>query len=219
MDEFFLKKAKEYYDLAKDSQWPERRTPEELRKYARGLQDVTKYQYALNARVTKKGKDYNKLKWNISWQPLSIWPKFRNIIKDKITSLILEPSTEAIDENARIEKIFSKNLMKLASDPSTVLFAGKDFGVDQEEVEYLMQFGGIRLAAEILMKDGIDLTLLISKYPELAGMVAEDIIDLGRFGLHVYNDNGKQKVEYVDNPLDLVHFENLVLLDSFPCLL
>jgi len=211
--ETFLRRARYYYGMFENDQTSipyfshqnkasfsniNRRTPWELRSYAKGLQPIEKYQKACGALVPKGRKNAGKNTWNISWQPINVWPKFRNILKDKFTSLLLEPNTEAVDDMARIEKIFTKNLLKLTANPATQIMTGKTSPVEEEDVNYIYQMGAVKLESEILMKDVVDDSLEKSRMKMLAEMFAEDIIDLNQWAAHIYADGAKQKIEYVD---------------------
>lgn len=215
-EKFFLRRMEYYYGLySRDNtaignggmffRGSERRSIKELRDHARGLQNVNKYKDLCDPVDKKTGKRM----WNISWQPATILSKFRNIVKDKMTSLMLEPITEANDEAARIEKSNIKNLLKiLRQDETAQMTDGVQFdepsefsdAESPEDVDAIYEMGGIRLAVEIMMKDAIDITLYRSRWDTLSGMIAEDIVDLNAFAADQEVINTKQELKYVDLP-------------------
>lgn len=185
-----------------------KRSVKELRDYGRGEIDVRKFQNRLDPMITK-GKNKGKRRWNISWDPLRVYSKIRNIMKSKITGLILVPQTHAIDEDARVEKLMSKNRAKLLMNESMKMFMeGSGYvpqstqdmvGVDsKEEVDMLYEMGGIRLAAEIKMKDAIDKLIENSSWRTIRSMIVEDIIDLNGFAVDQVTENGREVLKYVD---------------------
>lgn len=177
-----------------------------LRSHARGVQD-SQAVYRPQLDPTREIQDSNgNLKrtgnWTISWDPIKVLPKFRSLAIQKITDLILIPKTEAIDETARLSKKYEENRMKLIRNPSTKAIhdiPDKHKEIETEsDVDFISQMGGIRLAVEIMMKDGIDITMYKSNFPVVTKMLAEDIVDVNAMAVHQFNKNGEEIIEYVD---------------------
>lgn len=209
----YLKKLQEVYELYNDNGLAiddggalfsnDKRDIYTLRSHARGVQNTSKYADQLDpVQKDSTGKLAKKRQWGISWEPVKILSKFRTLAIEKITDLILIPNTEAIDDTARIAKKNKENRMKLIRNPNTQMVKKMDDGNPEietvEDVDFISKMGGIRLAVEIMMKDGIDATLYQSNYEVVARMLAEDIIDVNAFATHQEPINGMEKIHYVD---------------------
>ena len=218
-DSYYLEVCKKVYRMYADgwthlnplgvrNEGTSRRSVKELRDYGRGVIDVRKFQDRLDPKIDK-GKNRGRRRWNISWDPLRVYSKTRNIMKSKISSLVLVPSTQAIDEEARLERMMKKNRAKLLRNDNMKMFMqGTGFvpeepqdmaGVEtQEEIDMLYEMGGIRLAAEIKMKDAIDKLMENSSWSVISGMAIEDIIDLNGLAVDQVSENGMEVLKYVD---------------------
>jgi hypothetical protein len=184
-----------------------RRSFSELRDHARGLVDPSLYQNRYDPPL-EDGPNKGTHTWDISWQPYPIIPKFRNILKDKFRNLVLQPSVEANDASARMERNFVKNRMKLERRPETQqMVKGTPYaselpsqpGIDTpDDVEFFYQMGGIMLGAEILMKDAIDAHMKNANWKAIEERVYEDIIDLNIMSIDTETVNGVVKYRYVD---------------------
>lgn len=182
------------------------RSIKELRDHARSVQSTLKYRDILDPKK-QSGPHKGKRMWNISWQPVGILSKFRNIIIDKITSILLEPTTQAVDETARMEKNVIKNQLKLRRMPEVQeITGGVQFDEPDEfaqlespsDVDEFYAMGGIRLAVEMMMKDAIDISLYRSSWPVIARMIAGDIFDVAGYAVDQIVVNDKQQLKYVD---------------------
>lgn len=219
--EYFLPKMKYFYSLyqnnmtsfnyaAGNSSAIPGRSIESLRRHARGMQDVDKYRMLVDPMyaASVRGKKTKQIKpINISWQPIPILSKFRNIFVNRLLSLLIEPHTQAVDNDADYDKNMMKNYMKLLRNHETsvmregvVIDEPPEMAVvdSEEDVDTLFQMGGIKLAIEILMKDSIDATLKDSAWPILAKMVCEDLCDVCAFAIDEPVVNKKIKLTYVD---------------------
>ncbi len=213
---FFLSRMKYYYGMycteaccvapgGFQVNGPSRRTFKELRDHGRGAQSVEKYLDQIDPKI-QKGKNRNKRRLNISHDLVKIYSKFRAIVKGKFDDLVLIPGTEAIDEFAKLERLLKKNEIKVAKLPETqMILSGTGYQADApdgiedaSDVEYLYEIGDIRLGAEILMKDAIDVTMARNGWDDLKTMVIEDIIDFNRFSVDIVNVNGIERILYVD---------------------
>lgn len=209
---YYLRKCQYYYsEYAHDggglvnanfAQGSTRRSAKELRDYGRNLQPIEKYL----STIGYKRKEIEKfVKHNISYAPVPIYSKFRNIISSKFTDLNIRASTEAMDEAANLQRMFKKNRMKLTRQEETKAAAPpgtlpKD-GVKADtpgEIDYLYGIGEIRLNVEIMAKDALDVTLNKSKWPTINRMVIEDYIDLGGMAVDQYRKGDHILVDYID---------------------
>lgn len=217
--QYYLKVAKHFYGHhlvgtsnlgfgVSGSSGASRRSFKTLRDHARGLQDPVKYKDRLDP-LRDNGKGKKIRRWNISWQPIPFISKFRSIVIDKFDSLMLKPHTQAVDELARREREIQKNKAKLIRQQETRMFTqGTQLSVQEppelaeaespDDVDFIYNMGGIRLAVEIVMKDAIDLTLYQSRWATTRRMIIEDVIDLNAFAVDQVEENGRLKIKYVD---------------------
>lgn len=188
------------YDGRSSSNVP-RRSIKTLRDYARGVISSAKYREKFDI-VDNKGEGLT----NISYQGIDVFGKFRNIIKDKIMSTMLDIDTYAIDEDARKERSLKRSSMKLMANPATKAFLQQssyqpedDMGFQSpEEVDLYEALGGIRLAYEMAMKDAVDKTIHAGDFDVITELIAEDIIDINRFAIDFKIKDGKLTAVYVD---------------------
>lgn len=171
-----------------------RRSFRECRDHARGMQDVGQYKDVLDPK-RKTGKNKGKRMWNISWDTVKVLQRHRNIIKSKFQEFVLFPMAEAVDSTSRMDKVKKKNKMVINRLPETqAVMQGTGIkpreSADEQkiknvdDVEYFHKMGGIRLAVEMMMKDGIDRSLNISNYRELEEMLIEDVVDVNACSAH-----------------------------------
>ena len=211
--QYFLNKMNYFYShlvhesggltYAAKNMGPSRRDFKTLRDYGRGLQSMTKYFKQVgfdNEEIQKFQND------NISWAPIPIWPKFRNLIFSKFYDLMLTHNPKAQDGRANFEREFLKNKMKLLRQQETkVATPNGTLPQDQfsdvkspEDVDFIFQIGGIKLPIEIGLKDDIDTSLEASGFDMLQRMLIEDLVDIGGSSLDTVIRNGKIVVDYVD---------------------
>jgi hypothetical protein len=174
----------------------------ELRDYARGRQDSSKYQDMIDP-SDPSGKSY----MNISWDNVQILPKFRDIIKGKMLSFQFAARAEVISEEGRKEKLRMANKMKFFMNPDVKDLLGEagmeppELPVNNEkDVDELYAMGAINLGAEIMLKDALDATLALSDYPALESLIIDDIIDVKHAMLKetVDSEDNVIKVDYID---------------------
>lgn len=184
-----------------------------LMDYYFGRQPVSIYQDAIDPLVpdpnVPNSKGYRKL--NINWKlprPLS---KPLNILESTLTGLIMDVGTQANDPSARHEKDSLIGDLKHLSHPMTKSFVeGTGMKVPEmeqvkgfsgpEDIDFLNSVGGIRMATEIMMKDGIDVTMYESRWESMDSLFARDIIAKNKMCYNVYTDmsTGRVMVEYID---------------------
>lgn len=188
-----------------------RRTFAQLRDHGRGMQNPEKYKDQLDPFI-KKGKNKGKRRWNISWDIVKLIPKFRSITVDKITSIRLGPDIEALDDEAKRDRLIKKNQVKLSMLPEQQMFMeGSGYsmqtgmeGVDSpSDVDFLYQVGGLKLEVEMAIKDALDEMIEDSDWNVLSQMIADDLVDLNCFAFDQVWENGVRVLKYVD-PAKLV---------------
>ena len=181
-----------------------------LRDYYFSRQDRNKYLDQIDP-LTKDGDGKGYRKMNINRElprPLS---KPLNILESTLTGLLMEVGTQANDASARHEKDQLIGNLKHLANPQTQKFVAetgmKIPEMDQvkgfsgpEDIDFLNSVGGIRMATEIMMKDGIDVTVHESKWKAMSPLFARDIIALNALCCNIYTDASTKRamVEYID---------------------
>lgn len=211
--DFYLKAAKYYYGqycsneayLGYGGVIRARSIPE-IRDRVAGKYNITKFKDQLDP-IRKTGKNKNKRRWAISWDPVRILPKFRRIIKSKLDDVRLGVKTTAADPMAQIERVAIKNYAMLLRQPETKMMMGGATieddtglsGMDSDDIDFVFRIGGVRLPVEIAMKDAVDKVLLNSKYDlTLKEMLVNDIIDVNICSTDTVSNNGVETIRYVD---------------------
>lgn len=185
------------------------RTIYELRSYARGLQDITKYK-RLNDHRTDEGAR-NELD-QISWENTMMFNSMRAQALSRIGSIRYKPGVRCVDDIATEKRLDAYLTDKLATDPRTqqvVAAAGLSpgtsspimAGMSPTDVDVFNNLGGYTLVQEILMADAIQASLGLSGWDDtLAPMLDQDLFDTGICACMVHrnpNDN-KYLVRYTD---------------------
>ncbi len=180
-----------------------------LRLYGRSNQPVEQYKDQLDPKNVEDGRSYRK--HNISWmlpRPLST-PL--NKLKAALTGLRLTATTEANDPEAKHQKEQIVGKMKFMASPDTQKFVQStgykvpdmkevEGFAGPEDVDFLQAIGGIQLSTEVMMKDGIDITMHESRWKSATPLLAEDLLCLNAISYHTYTDmsTGRVMVEYID---------------------
>lgn len=169
----------------------------ELRSYAKGEVDVTKYKAEL------LGKDSNnnqrkKSYYNISWRQDTGHVKTRDIIVggyDKMDYEILVNATDAGSQDKRAKevaglKIWQNKIFKNFIGSLGVNLSGdKGEGFDNEgDIDMYVKAGGVKLQEEIKMKKALNITMSESKWRVLKMQLMNDVIDLGISWVKSYID-------------------------------
>lgn len=182
-----------------------RRSISELRAYSNGLQSPDKYRQW----VPEKDKAGNKT-MNISYANIMIMPKFKEQALATMSDYKFRPHPVATDGKAIKSKQETAALMKLYTNPAVKQMEqalgmsppGKPdmTYVDTEnDVDTLMELGGLPFAAEVEAKDAVDSVLNNSIYEDnLEAMLDADIYEIGMLALeHRLTDKG-EVLEYID---------------------
>lgn len=187
------------------------------RQYAAGTQDNTKYMDMLCPRNKKDGK--RKGFMNISWDNLSIYPKFRDIAKNRLLKFDYRVDTDCIDEDSTMERrrrkftAYVKQVNKEFLDGIAEV-AGMDESMNPmeqqklpimprslQELDMLDRMGSFKLDVEIgLQKYIVNDSLPLSQWQEVETKMKEDGVDLGMMACQCYFDpvSGAPMVRYVD---------------------
>ena len=176
------------------------------RAYAEGNQDTSKYKDLLDA---DGGTSY----LNIDWTPVSIIPKFVDVIVNGMINQDYEVKANAVDPVAianRQEKkkkmlgeMLTKDITAQLSDISGLNLEPQGFVADTvDEVELYMNLN-YKQAVEIALEKAIQFTLDLNEYPEVAKSVYRDLVVLGKGAVKCDMTSSGIKVRHVD-PANLI---------------
>jgi len=174
-----------YYEYSKNSDVYYRDTKirySRNRAYSEGSQDIGKYKDLLDV----KG-DTSYL--NIDFTPVSIIPKFVDVIVNGMVNQEYDVKAKAIDPvaaNKRMEKkkkmygsMLTKDFLENLEDETNMSLAPKDFVAENaEEIDMFMTLN-YKQNVEIALEKAIDYTLDINDYEEVKRLMIRDLIVLG----------------------------------------
>ena len=152
------------------------------RSYAEGNQDVGKYKDLLDV-----GGDTSYL--NIDWTPVSVIPKFVDVIVNGMVNQEYDIKAESIDPvaaNKRLEKkkkmygeMLTKSFLTNLEDETGIPLTPDGFVADSsEEIEMFMALN-YKQNVEIALEKAIEYTLDINDYSEVKRYMIRDLVVLG----------------------------------------
>ena len=152
------------------------------RSYAEGNQDVGKYKDLLDVQG-----DSSYL--NIDWSPVSVIPKFVDVIVNGMVNQDYDIKAKTIDPvaaNERMEKkkqlygnMLTKDFLQNLEDETGLPLAPKEFVAESsEEVEMFMALN-YKQNVEIALEKAIEYTLDINDYDEVKRYMIRDLVVLG----------------------------------------
>lgn len=183
------------------------RSMTELRLYGRGAQGPQKYQKILDCE-DENGEGY----YNISWDTVKIYSKFRNLVRGKMDAIKFDFQTNSVDSSSRKEREFKKAKQKIAVNPNmqaliqatgVIPAAAREVppGATEKDIDMMYKLGGQRLAHEMLMNSALMTTIYESRWEDtIRDMMIDDVIDIGIVAADTYIEKatGKVKAAYVD---------------------
>ena len=152
------------------------------RRYAEGNQDVGKYKDLLDVEG-----DSSYL--NIDWTPVSVIPKFVDIIVNGMVNQeydILAKSTDPVAASERLEKkkkmygdMITKRFVEKLEDSTGISLAPKGFVAQtSEEIEMYMSLN-YKQSVEIALEKAVGYTMDINDYDEIKRLIIRDCVVLG----------------------------------------
>ena len=174
----------------------------ELRAYAISQMDITKFKKQLDPKFDTRQEELLR----ISWQPLDVFTKMRNIGIARIQQFLFKPVVRATNQPALDEREYVKNKEKNKLNPEVQqmsMMLGEveksDFE-DEQAIDIFEQLGGFALDVEIGLKDAIDDTLVNDTDDVIRDMMIRDIFDLNCCARHITFDHVEKRVkqEYLD---------------------
>ncbi len=186
-----------------------------LRTYAQGRQNNIKYMDILDPKDPSSGMRAGF--YNMSWDIVPIFPKYRDVIRGKLSRFDFTTSAQALDDNSQMDRSYMKW-------KSYVLEKEKDYleAIDQamgvapmetlpdqtqmikprslQEMEMIEAMGGYRLPFEASVEKLLYKSAALSEWDELKLRMEEDFIDLGIASVQDYTDpvSGIPMARYVD---------------------
>ena len=176
-----------------------------LRRYARGEQSIRKYKDEF------QGEEGDLSYVNLSWEPVHIIPKFRDIIVNNLDTRLFDVNVQAIDPVASAER--GKHRQKLEREMVVKQYAGQlmeatgetglsmpidEIADNPEELELQMQLN-YKQGIEIAEEQAIDFVLKRNEYEYTRKMLIEDLVTIGISAVkHSFNTADGITLEYVD---------------------
>lgn len=171
------------------------------RAYSRGNQSIDKYKPILGIRQKTK-KNQNPLNYKIlSWEILSVAPKFNNLLVGKLIGQNNDVGISAVDKRAQDEKrkkraslqeyITNKNFLDNVTKQTGIQFEGPDHDPsipepqNMQEVDmYIDMFYKERYL--LVMQDMLKLLNEQDNYTEILKELAYDLVEIGRAATKTY---------------------------------
>ena len=184
-----------------------KRSFEKLRSYAEGTQSVAKYKDLLDV-------EGDSSYMNIDWTPVSIVPKFVDVVCGGMVNQEFMIRANAIDtmsidkrkEDARelFADMMTAELRSFMTKKTGVDYNRKGFvPQDMEELELFMQMN-YKQAQEISLENGIEFVLQQNDFDELKKRLVRDLVVIGTAAVKTYIDSAYGvRIKYV-NPSNLV---------------
>lgn len=183
------------------------------RLYGAGNQPTTKYMDILCPLPQGKISDTDREGWmNISWDIISVIPKFKRIFVGMFEKIEHDVTCTAVNDQALAEKEDYKWNLWTESQMQE-FYKSLNLPIDAtpewmpSTMQELEMFMGecFKLGTEMAMEMGIDYSFYLSKWPEIKKKMLEDAFDLGVFACQDYVDpiDNKVKVKYLD-PIRLI---------------
>lgn len=171
------------------------------RLYAAGKQPIDQYKELMGVRKRKGKRDPSWL--NLDWSILSVMPRIKAVVKNKILSQPYEIMIKAVDqvsvtaERRRRAEIIDYMANKPFYDEATQNMSvervspfepGEPVPENSREVDmYLEMFPKNRMAMEML--DQIDMAMMLSDWKQIKEDLVDNAFDVGIAGTKVYIDN------------------------------
>lgn len=184
-----------------------KRSFEKLRSYAEGTQSVAKYKDLLDV-------EGDSSYMNIDWTPVSIVPKFVDVVCGGMVNQEFMIRANAIDtmsidkrkEDARelFADMMTAELRSFMTKKTGVDYNRKGFvPQDMEELELFMQMN-YKQAQEVSLENGIEFVLQQNDFDELKKRLVRDLVVIGTAAVKTYIDSAYGvRIKYV-NPSNLV---------------
>lgn len=184
-----------------------KRAYQKMRSYAEGTQSVSKYKDLLDV-------EGDSSYMNIDWTPVSIIPKFVDVVCGDMTNREFAVKANAIDKLSSDERKKAKremiaDMMNAPIRQKISKLTGFDHNKkgfipeSMEEIELFMTLN-YKQAHEISIEKGIEFVFQQNDFDEIKKKCIRDLVVVGTAGLKTYIDPSEGiKIRYVD-PLNLI---------------
>jgi hypothetical protein len=192
----------------------------DLRAYGHGNQSIDKYETYFGSKK-QEGEKASKSFININKDIFSPAPKFKGYLRQRYKDLTAKPKVKSVDKLASLEKkdkeaqsMFFMNegpwVEAVESKIGKTLDRPEFIPSSAEELEAFKQTVGFKSKAEIAYTFAITYTELISRFPDIADKMIDDISDLNICCAknYVSKEDGKVYVKYID-PARAIGFYSL----------
>ena len=184
-----------------------KRSFNKMRAYAEGTQSVSKYKDLLDV-------EGDSSYMNIDWTPVSIIPKFVDVVCGDMTNREFAIKANAIDKISIDNKKKAKSTMiadmmnapirQKVSQITGFDQTKKGFVADDMEELQLFMTLNYKQAHEIAIERGIEFVFQQNDFDEIKKKCIRDLVVVGTTGLKTYIDQSEGiKIRYVD-PLNLI---------------
>lgn len=185
----------------------------ELRRYAAGSQDVSKYQDILLDESEDGGDLTGYL--NVNWEIFSVMPKFLHIIRGifeeqehKIVATAVDPKSSEERETEKLRKWFRgryKPIMEAVDQFAGIKREPEWIPETLDELEIYQQAGGFKMVKETEIEEGLAYTMYISDWKEIKRKMLDDFATINCGAVKDFTDpyTRKVKARWVD-PVRLI---------------
>ena len=176
----------------------------ELRKWREGLQSPAELKKIC-------GVEGDKSFLNLDWTPISIIPKFVDVMTAMINNSLYKVQVNAVDKistnvkDKEKSKMRATYLMKKLQDETGIPLVPNGMKVpeSEEEINLYMDLN-FKQSTEIAMELALDKIFKEIKFKDVRAKVVDDFITIKTGGIRVYHDANKQvKARYID-PVNLI---------------
>lgn len=186
---------------------------QELRAYADGNQDVSKYQQLLLSENEEDGTLEGFL--NLNWDIFSVMPKFMHILtgifeeqEHDIVATAVDPKSSDEKAKIKLQKWFKsqfRGLMKSVYQMNGVEPEQEWIPESADELKIYETMGGLKIVKETEIEEALQYTFYISDWPEVKRKIIRDYASINCAAVKDYTDQYTKRVKtrYVD-PLCLI---------------
>lgn len=194
-----------WYSFGGAFQWNQRRMRYiALRKWREGLQDVEEMK-----NIMSTGGDTTWL--NIDWSPISIIPKFADIVTSIVNNSLYKVKCNAVDKISLNKKDIKKKemqaamlLKKIEKQAGVKLVPdGVKVPESEEQIDLYMDLN-FKMATEMVMELGIDKVFVQNGFKETRKKVVDDLVTIKTGAIRNYYDRNYQICQRYVDPVNLI---------------
>jgi hypothetical protein len=188
----------------------------ELRRYAEGKQDITKYQDILLDEEDDEGNPTGYL--NVNWEIFSVMPKFLHVIRGifeeqehSIVATAVDPKSSEQRDIDKLRKWFKANFKPLLDNINQMAGYTPEpewLPDTQQDLEFYESTGGFKLAKETEIEEALAYTMYISDWKEIKRKMLDDFATVNDAAVKDFTDQytRKAKARWVDTAKLVMQF-------------